>query len=176
MPRVPNFLSASVLFERPRASSARVTKCLSSAWVPKYPLSVFWVPNFLLRALCEKPLCSITWNGLVNIFIEFSKFFQNVFYVTPIASSFLGNNMRKFPVLLAWCNYSRRFQNILQSYRKLIMTETRALSLVKLPYYSFSVQFYYCIRRITGSSLIFQLIIFYRLTHASCKWKRPEPS
>ena len=44
--------------------------------------------------------------------------------------------------------------------------ESGALVSVRLQYYSFSLQFYYCICRITESSLMFQLIIFYRLTHA----------
>ena len=47
---------------------------------------------------------------------------------------------------------------------------SRALFLVKLEYYSWNVQFHYCSFRRTESLLI----IFYRLTHASCKclpWK-----
>ena len=67
--------------------------------------------NFPLSVFQVKKVWNITRNGLLNIFVEFLKTFQNpYFYITLIVFSFLGNKMYTFyHILLARCNHSKGF-------------------------------------------------------------------
>ena len=170
IPECPSVARVSRCLKCSSAQVSWVSKCSSSAQMPKYLTSTLGVTltcplstQFPFEySSIKKKVSNITRKGLVNSFIEILKTFfsEYIFYIALIVSFFLGNKMCKFyHVLIARRNHSQGFQklslNIFQSFKKLNRMEFGALFLVKLQYYSCSVQFYYYSCRITESSLVF---------------------
>ena len=107
VPRMTKWLSANVLYECLRASSARVprypsalsarvSKSLLSAWVQKIHFECPWGAQFP-STLCVRPVYSIKRNGLVKYFYKvFKNFSEYIFHLTRIPSSLLENKLCKF--------------------------------------------------------------------------------
>ena len=137
--RVPKFLRAQMPKYRECPSALSLLRTPKCASVFQVLWSAFWVSNFPLSVFQVKKVWNITRNGLLNIFVEFLKTFQNpYFYITLIVFSFLGNKMYTFyHILLARCNHSKGFEKLflifLLNFRKLIVRDSGALFPTNVP-------------------------------------------